>query len=501
VGLHLVRAEKARRSLREFVKQSWPLAERREFIDSWYVGAICDHLEAVSRGQIRKLLINIPPGHGKSLLVCVFWPAWVWTWRPQWRGLFCSYAEDLAVRDSVRCRSLLESEWYMESFSAPSGWSIRHDSNQKDLYYNTETGFRLALSVGGQGTGYRANTVVVDDPIKATDVLSKAEREHVTYWWDQQMSSRLDDPEQDGRVIVMQRLHEEDLAGYVLAKGGYEHLCLPSEFNPSYRARTYIDMSGRRELFFEDPRTEEGELLCPQRYSRTAIEEAKKDLADGYQGQHQQRPTPMGGGMFRVADWRFWKPDGQAPDHIVGRPRGCYEGPARPLPDMERVIISVDATFKRTATGSFVAIHVWGTSGAHRFLLDRVHERMDFDETLHALRGVIRRWPQAREKVIEAKANGDAIMSTLVNQHGISGVIAENPGAENKEQRASAMLPYQRAGNVHLPDGAPWLAEYIGEHAAFPLGRTNDDVDAQSQALKHLESPETVAELWARADW
>ena len=188
--------------------------------------------------------------------------------------------------------------------------------------------------------------------------------------------------------------------------------------------------------------------------------------------------------MFQIAWWRFWKPDGTAPDHIATRPHGCYAGPARPLPKCDRVLISVDASFKQTVSGSFVAMHVWGAAGADRFLLDRVHARMDFDATCKALVSLAARWPLARQKIIEGKANGSAIVSQLSRR--LSGLIEVEPEG-GKEARAAATQPYVAAGNVHLPDGAPWLDEYIAEHAAFPLGRTDDDVDAQSQALQHLE--------------
>jgi predicted phage terminase large subunit-like protein len=182
------------------------------------------------------------------------------------------------------------------------------------------------------------------------------------------------------------------------------------------------------------------------------------------------------------------------------RPRGCYEGGAQiiNLDDLETILISVDATFRETSDGSFVAIHVWGKNGAYRYLLDAVHRRMDFTDTVKALLGVISRWPEARRKLIEGKANGDAIISTLEKAHGVSGLEAV-PASRSKLDRAHAMQPYQSAANVFLPDGVPWLEEYIAEFASFPKGRSDDHVDAQSQALQGLEQARSTMMAWMEA--
>lgn len=482
-GLRLVRAEKARRSLHEFVRQAWPVVEpATPFIDTWHVGAICDHLEAVTRGEITRLLINVPPGHAKSLLVAVLWPAWVWSFRPAWRGLFASYAYDLAERDSVRCRALIRSDWY-RVFMEGGGWGIVEDQDTKGYFVNTASGFRFSTSVEAQATGWRGDAVVVDDPVSAKEAPSEAKRREAIHWWDLVMSSRLNDMERGARVIIMQRLHEDDLAGHVLVQGGYEHLCLPSEFEPARRAVTCRTVGGVRSEFWRDPRTTDGELLFPKLFPATVLEQARKDLGSGgYAGQHGQRPTPEGGGMFKKGWWRFWKPDGIAPDHCP-RPNGCWEGPARALPKLDRVVLSLDAAFKATDSTDFVVFQIWGTSAADRFLLAQVRGRMSFTDTLSTFRRLAREWPQARQKLVEDKANGPAIINTL--KHEISGIIAVNPEG-GKEARAAAVQPQVESGNVYLPDSVPWLDGFVEEFAAFPRGRHDDQVDALTQALNHM---------------
>lgn len=516
-GLRLVRAEKARRSLHEFVRLAWPVVEpATAFIDNWHVGAICEHLEAITRSELTRLLINVPPGHAKSLLVTVLWPAWVWTHRPAWRGLFASYAYDLAERDSVRCRTLIRSDWY-QVFMETGAWRIVADQDTKGYFVNSASGFRFSTSVGAQATGWRGDAVIVDDPLSAKEAPSKLARQEAIYWWDKVMSSRLNDMNRGARVIIMQRLHENDLAGHVLAEGGYEHLCLPSEFDPRRRARTYHDLpvgapEGRahsqvapapttreRRLLWQDPRTEEGELLFPALFPPSVLAQAKKDLgSDGFAGQHDQRPAPDGGGRFKRAWWRFWKPDGAASD-AARRPEGCSDGPARTVPPLDTVIISLDAAFKATDSADFVVFQVWGAAQADRYLLAQVRARMSFTETVETFRRLSRDWPDADRKLVEDKANGSAVVSTL--QHEIAGILAVNPEG-GKEARAAAVQPQVESGNVYLPDGAPWLDAFVEEFAAFPRGRHDDQVDALSQALLDLgKRQETLAEILMRADW
>ncbi len=492
----------ARDSLAEFIRQAWPIVDPKPLVWGWHLDAMAQHLEALFDGEINKLLINIGPGYAKSLVVSVLFPAWCWTQNPAFQSVWGSYADNLSVRDSVRCRRVIESEWYQENFSGPAGWELARDQNAKDYYQNTKNGHRYATSVGGGGTGYRGDLVGIDDPLKALDAHSRAKRlEHIR-WFSETMSSRFNEAKEKKFVVIMQRLHEEDLSGHLLSDGGWEHLRLPSEFEADERAITYHFVNGEKRELWRDPREKEGDLLFPEKFGAAELAEAKKEMrADGYAGQHQQRPNPATGNMFKKEWWRFWKPDGVSAEESARsvqlmRPKGCYMGPARALPTMDRLVISVDASFKETESGSFVAIHVWGKRGPDRFLLDRYSRRMDFFDTCQQLSTMIRKWPRALEKLIEEKANGPAIISQLSRRW--AGFIAINPEG-GKEARAFASQPYVRGGNTYLPDGAEFLDEYIAQHAAFPKGKWNDDVDAQSQALIFLDTDETTADLWARS--
>lgn len=460
------------------------------FRPNWHADAIAEHLEAVTLGQIRNLVINIPPGHAKSIIVGVLWPAWVWIDWPEWRGLFSSYDLSLVTRDAVRCRDVMESEWYQTQF-APR-WKFKGDQNVKTFYKNTRQGFRFAHTVAGKGTGHRGDAIVCDDPLNAKDRHSTKKREACIDWWDRTMPTRLNDPARGVKVVIMQRLHEEDLTGHILQRGGYEHLCLPSEFEPERRSRTFIldPALGEKKRFWEDPRTERGELLFPSLFTGEVLADLKTVLKeDGYAGQHQQRPTPAEGGMFKRWYWRYWCHEGQQlPPVRVQLPGGDWqEIPAVPLPkSFPRVAQSWDMSFKDTQGSDYVVGQVWGAKGADRFLLDQVRDRLAFSATVEALKRLSKAWPQARAKFVEDKANGPAVISHLKSE--IPGLIAVNPGGDNKEARAWAVEPEVKAGNVYLPHPqlAPWVDAFVSEWASFPHGANDDQVDTGSQLLNQF---------------
>lgn len=475
-----VRAEKARRHLRDFVRYAWPVLEpETPLVWSWHVEAICDHLEAVSNGEIKRLLINVPPGHAKSLLVSVFWPAWQWVRRPAWRALFSSYKSELAIRDSVRCRSVITSDWYQSAF-APT-WKLSGDQNVKSYFQNDATGARQSIGVGGGATGFRGDAVVVDDPLKADEFPSPDELEKVISWWDFQMSSRLNDMSKGVRVVIMQRLHERDLSGYLLDRGGYEHLCLPSEYDPGRSCVTSIG--------FTDPRRERGELLFPAKFPREVIDEAKRDLGPyGYSGQHDQTPTPAGGSIIKAEWMRYWYPSDVIPPQpvVVMTDSGAVEIPQEPVPmSFDAKLQSWDLAFKGNATSDFVAGHVWGRHRGRFYLLDRAHARLDFPATLGAIRAMTERHPQAVQKLVEDKANGPAVIATLKDE--IPGLLPVQPSG-GKEARLHAVAPLFASGNVWLPHPSitPWSSEVLTELVRFPRAPNDDDVDAATQALGKL---------------
>jgi predicted phage terminase large subunit-like protein len=465
----------ATRSLRQFVPQAWAVVEpSTPFVPGWHIDAIVEHLEAISRGQIRNLLINVPPRHMKSLLVAVFWPAWEWIRWPERRWLFSSYGAQLSIRDSVKCRRLIESPWYQQRWA--DRFALTSDQNAKSRFDNDRSGYRLSTSVGGAVTGEGGDRIVCDDPNNVGEVESDSVRKTTNDWFDVVMSTRANDPKTVGRVVVMQRCHQQDLSGHLLEQGGWEHLCFPAEFEDSGRVTS---------IGWSDPRTTHGEFLWPERYGSPELESLKRNLGSyAAAGQLQQRPSPSGGGIIKRHWFRYWQPPGaNLPPVTVRLPDGTVQSIiAHEIGTVEEAIQSWDCAFKDLETSDYVVGQVWGRRGSAYLLLDQVRDRMDCPTTVKAVRHLSQRWRGTIVKLIEDKANGSTVIQMLGRE--LPGILPVNPEG-GKVARAAAVSPLIEAGNVYLPHPQfmPWVNDFIEECAAFPNGAHDDQVDAMTQAL------------------
>lgn len=445
---------------------------------NWHISTICDHIQSqlVDEKSPQNLLVNIPPGTMKSLIVSVMAPAWLWLFRPSWRMVFASGTPSVVTRDSLKCRTLIKSEWYQSTFK-PS-WKISADQDEKQHFANTAGGFRQGMGAGGSVVGVRADWLGVDDPNDSKEIHSKAHREAINErWWANAFHNRVADPVKSRRTVIMQRLHEDDLSGHLLTReaGQWAHLCLPMERDTS-SAGDRVTWLG-----WSDPRPE-GALLFPERFGPEYLEQERRALgSSGYAGQMQQRPVAASGNRFQREWWRFWSETGtQHP-----RPLGCTGiPPKRPPKAFDEVIQSWDMTFKEGASSDFVVGLVIGRHGADRYVLAMVRRQMGFTDTVAAVQQLSREWPKATVKLIEDKANGSAVINTLGGK--VAGLVAVNPEG-GKESRAAAIEPVVEAGNVYLPEGAEWLASWCDEFANFPLGKHDDQVDALSQALIRMQ--------------
>jgi predicted phage terminase large subunit-like protein len=459
----LHRRRTARTSLHEFVRQGWAEVEATPFVDNWHVGALCEHLQAVTAGQIAKLLINVPPGLGKSLLTCVFWPAWEWAHDPSVRWLFACYDQRLSTRDSVRCRALLGRPWYQARCVHP--FRLTGDQNQKTYYETDRRGYRLATSVGGHGSGEHPDRIVCDDPHNVQQAESPAERRSVLDWWDLTMSTR-GVSRAARRVLIMQRLHQDDLSGHVLEEGGWVHLCLPMRFE---RGRMPVTPLG-----WTDPRTEEGALLCPAQFSAAAVAQLEKALgAYGAAGQLQQRPVPREGGMFKESYFtqrvrtapfqaqrvRYW-------DRAATQDGGCY---------------TVGTLLARSEAGNWYVEHV-------------VHGQWEPEARDAQIRAAAmrdrRRYGPHNEPVIwiehEPGSSGVDAYRHIARQLAGYRVYPDRPTGA-KEVRAEPWASQCAAGNVYLVDDSSWdVGGWIAEHCLFPLGKLKDRVDSASGAFGKL---------------
>ncbi|MEE8172966.1 MAG: terminase [Alphaproteobacteria bacterium] len=354
------------------------------YLDNWHVHLISEYLAACSRGDIKRLIINLPPRSLKSICVSVAWPAWLMGHRPSQRIMTASYSRELSVRHALDFRTVTTSPWYGRLFP---GFAPAADQNEKHKLQTTARGHRIATSVGGAATGEGADLLIVDDPHNPRQALSATMREGALDWFDQTYSSRLDDKKKGVMVVVMQRLHERDLTGYLLAKGGWEHLCMPAEAE----RRTVIDFGAVKLI------REPGALLHNDREGPAEIARAKRELgAYAYAAQYQQRPAPLEGG---IVDLAWFKRYGAAP--------------AAPL----RIIQSWDTAFKGGALNDPSVCGTWAETETGFYLLHVARRRLEYPGLKRAAKSlVIERVPDAVkrfgldreriEKLIEARLGG-----------------------------------------------------------------------------------------------
>ena len=463
----------AERDLCRFIRLAWPVVEPgTPFISGWHLDAVCEHLMAVSRGQIRNLLINMPPRHMKSLAVGVFWPAWEWTTAPARRWLFSSYALSLAQRDSLKCRRLIESAWYRRCWG--ERFALCGDQNTKLRYENDRSGHRITTSVGGAATGEGGDRVVVDDPHNVAERESQAIRTATLEWWDQTMSTRLNDPRTGAKVIVMQRVHEKDLSGHVLEQGGYVHLRLPAEFEPAKRCVTALP--------WQDPRSAEGELLWPQRIGPREIADLKLRLGpEGYAGQFQQRPAPAEGGAFKSAWFRYYEPveDEQGAHYRLIGPNG--ERRTIAAAECQRIAV-MDPAASEVAAGRnpcYTVIQVWDVSAAGEMILVHQYRRqVQAPDAAEAAASICRRF-DASYIAIEKDGIGLGVVQQ-VRRCGIAVRAIKARGS--KAARTQTAEIRMAAGAIYFPKSAPWLFDFEQELLQFPNSQFADQVDALAHA-------------------
>jgi predicted phage terminase large subunit-like protein len=454
-----------RGGLIKFVELAWHVIEGEwAFVPGRHLDLVCAHLEAVSRGECTRLVINIPPGMSKSTIVSAMWPCW--DWGPFGRGgrkwMNISFDQGVSLRDAEKARKLLTSDWFQERWGvgSPSDKPVTLMGQKKvvakSMYFTNQGGMRMSTMVGGKGTGHHADIQCVDDPTKPETIRAGGDKarealKRTADTWQQTFASR--SRGKFARVVVMQRLHHNDLAATCIAEG-YTHLCLPMEYVPEKHCST---------PWGEDWRTEPGELLCPQREGKgDAVSVAKTKAEMGarvYAAQMQQDPTPDGGALFK-REWlaKRWK----------------Y------IPAGAEWWQSWDMTFKGLTDSDYVVGQVWAKYANEYYLVDQVRARMGFTATCRAVLDLTAKWPQAYLVLVEDKANGTAVMDTLTAQ--IPGLKAVEPKG-GKEARANAVSPVFELGHVHLPEHAEWVGDLVEEFASFPLGANDDQVDAATQAI------------------
>jgi predicted phage terminase large subunit-like protein len=454
-------------SLRDFILPAWnAVFPAIEYQHNWHIDAIADHLQAVDGGDLRKLVINIPPRCCKSTLCSVLYPAWSWTRNQAKRFMFASYADSVTRRDSRFCRELLRCQWYRDRWGHKV--KIKPDQDCQLRYETTSQGMRLAVTVGGTNAGEGGDVIVIDDPHNFMEVYSQAHRQKAINWWTTAMSTRSNDPRAGARVVIMQRVHQEDLCSILRDEGDWTWLVLPMDYEP----KVQIDSP----LGFKDPREEKGTLLWPDRFGQPEVDAISKSLGSyDAAAQLQQDPVPRGGSIIKDSWLQYYD---ELPDGVT------------------EYVTTWDCAFKGFSTSSYVAGGVWARKGADFYLVDQVREHLDFVQTLTAIERMAKRYPQCQKKLVEDKANGPAVIRMLKNK--VPGIIAwprKGKALPPKESRLYAVSPLFEAGNVWIPRNRSWTADYVTEMTTFPQSPDNDQVDQTTMALlEYTQGPRILLE-------
>ncbi len=406
----------------------------------------------MGEGHVRRLVVNVPPRHLKSLAASVALPAWLLGHDPSLAIVNVTYAQDLSEKFARDCRAIMSSDWYQELFPT------RLASSREPLAELATTcgGFRLATSVGGVLTGRGADVILIDDPLKPIDALSQSRRAAANDWFDSTVLSRLNDKQKGAIIIVMQRLHEDDLAGHVLAQGGWEAVSFPAVAEDD---ETHAIETPRGPWTF---RRSAGEALDPAREPLHALERIRATIGEmNFAAQYQQRPAPAGGGMIKAA-WlqRFRLAD---------------------PPPFDRIVQSWDTANKPSELADYSVCTTWGVKGPRFYLLNVLRKKLSYPELRRA---VVEQnalfGPQSI--VIEDRASGTQLIQDLIGD-GLSHVARYSPDGD-KIMRLHAQTAVIENGFVFVPDEAPWLADYIAELTTFPAGRHDDQVELDSAVAR-----------------
>lgn len=499
-----IAAERARRravaagrwSFAEFAQNAWPIVDQRPVVWTWYLEDLCRHLEACARRRILRLVGSGPPRNGKSNVFAIMWPAWVWaTLNPSEAFIYLSYSDDLVTEHSVKCRALIESGWYQDTFRPEwrlghmaradaregASWRFAH-GNRQDDFVNTAGGRRIASPISAGITGRGAGIIAIDDPLSAEEANSEAARAKASRVITQAVSTRFNDPATGVAVLLMQRVHPDDPTKDALDRG-WKHFCVPMEFVPERKSRTTTDDG---QPFWEDPRTVEGEPLAPQRFTPEYLRQVKLSFnLMGYAAQFQQAPLAHA----------------EAGKYFNRAPSG------NPLRFLDERPIKVKRRVRAWDLASTDGGGDW-TIGVRLALLE--------DDTM-CVEDVVRgQWgPRTVRSTVKATAelDGNDVEIALPQDPGQAGkdqvqeyvtmllgwtVVPRRPTA-NKTLRAGPASAQWMAGNVSVVR-AKWNEPFFQVLEAFPDPAVHDDdVDALADAVAHIAQPVTTADLWAAA--
>lgn len=446
----------AEEDLETFIELGWKAIEPgRPFVNGWHIGAICEHLQAVSAGEIRRLILNVPPRHMKSLAVSVFWPVWHWRRNAVARWIFSSYAAELSLSLAIKRRTLIDSAFFQRNW--PSAITAREDENRKASLINTAGGSFRSTSTGGTVGGQGGDFVVIDDPQNPATGASKADREAANLSTRYLAGTRLDDPKTGRVVLIQQRLHYEDQTSTLeklWQESGepYTKVSLPSPASKPYRVFMPISKVERE--------VKAGEALWPERFGQKEIERIRIELGPyGFAEQFGQSPTPEGGGTIKIG----WFGTLPSPPKGTGRSGWFW-----------------DTAFKESQDADFsVGIHVLEFDRGF-YIADLIRRQVSFPDLLKLVKAAFNARP-ATVVGVEDKASGQDLIATVSRETNLP-LWAYQPKGD-KVFRVSLATPTLAAGRIWLPSDAPWAKTFLDEMLSFPRGANDDQVDALTMAI------------------
>jgi predicted phage terminase large subunit-like protein len=481
VPLEVYVAEKvlAERSLYEFVQQAWPHAPTAcKFVDNWHVKLICDHLQAVFEEKIENLLINIPPGIGKSIISNVFFPAWCWANRPELRMLFTTYGQDLSLRDSDYCRQLLKSKWYQKRWGRK--FQIRDGSDAKKRFENDKGGYRMSTSVDGVGTGEHPHIIVGDDLHKADHASSPKELQNAIDFWSVTLGTR---GIMTGcrRILIGQRICPGDVSRHAKTQNNYVQLILPMRFKPGMMKPTVAGM---------DPRTTIGELLFPQAVPEEKVQALELTLGWKASAQLGQDPAPPEGAIFDEKKFRRVRLVGDT-EWGRGLPRGYFE-----LLDMTGNVVArvspadcywfqtLDYAAKVKSINDYTVCGTFALTPANDVIVFHIHrEKIKIPKQFAMAMALRQRFPFVSVQAVEDASGGTTVIQTG-EEEGIDFEVLR--AITDKVDRAGPISRYYDNGKVYHLEGETWIADFESELLQFPLTAHDDQVDVAAWAGQHI---------------
>ncbi len=496
-------AKRLEQSFYEFVKAAWPQVDPADFVDNWHLEDICNHMEAVARGHISRLLLNEPPRTGKTFIISICFPAWLWAQRergplmgPQVSFFYASYAEKLSLQHSITCLRLIQSRWYQKL------WGSRFKMIRESAGHieNDKGGYRMASSVDARATGYGADILIADDPHLVQEAESEDVREGTVRWWSETMPSRLNNRKTGAMIVVMQRVHEGDLSGHILAAGlGYVHFCVPMSYVPCNHVNAWvndkvvtfigedIEKVDDDDIFWVDRRHEDGELLWPNRFPASEVIKLEKELGPyAYAGQYQQTPAPRGGGIIREAWWQIW-------DKATAEKNG---GVPEKYPGFEYILAALDTAYTEKEENDPSALSIWGifrdpNGNPMVFLMFCWDERLLLHDLVSRVGADCKRFKVDR-LIIEDKAAGHSVSQELARLFGNFdfGIELVDPRkgfvkSPDKVARLQTVVHLFAEGLIYAPD-KEWADTMIKQCATVPRSVHDDLADTCSMALIYL---------------